>query len=115
MGRMWKMGRSQGDVESHRPCLWDGLNRGMGGSRTDGIWDKPEEATGVLGVLLGENGEAQGYRWPRKVVRVYQEQREESAVILGRDVCSVPTPSPGGVQAETGTVRTWLLSCDTEL
>lgn len=92
-------GQDPGDVGSHGPHLWDGLNMGVGGSRTDGTWDKPEEATGVLDVLLGEDGEAQGYRWPRKVVRVYQEQEggECSDPGVGCVLCAhhIPTRCSG--------------------
>lgn len=60
--------------------------------------EKPEEATGVLSVLLGEDEEAQGYRRPRKVVGVYQEEGGKcSEPVVGCVLCahSIPTSCLG--------------------
>lgn len=86
-----------------------------------GRWDlgeprkKPDEATGVLSVLLGKDEEAQGYR---KVVGVYQEQEggKCSEPVMRCVLCAhtIPTTCSGrnGCCEDTACV---LPSCDTKL
>lgn len=53
-----------------------------------------DKATGVLSVLLGEDEETPCYRWPRKVVGMYQEQEggKCSESVVGCVFCAHSVP-----------------------
>lgn len=92
------MGKTQGDVESHGPHLWDGLNMVMGGSRADGVWDnrvriltRPQESSVSSWERMRKPHATGG---PGRWWGCTRSKREESAVSLWWDVCSVPTLSP---------------------
>lgn len=92
------MGKTQGDVESHGPHLWDGLNMVMGGSRADGVWDnrvriltRPQESSVSSWERMRKPHATDG---PGRWWGCTRNKREESAVSLWWDVCSVPTLSP---------------------
>lgn len=107
-------GRTQGNVGSHGtlPVEWSYHGDGWQQARWDlRQCEKPGEAAGALGVLLGEDGEAQGYRWPRKAVGMCQEQEGGKCRGIHGGTCALcPPPFPLAVQAETGTAGTWFVS-----
>lgn len=78
-GQMWKTqaGPRVTNVGSHRTPSVGWSYHGDGWQQIR--WDLGQQceksggAAGALGVLLGEEGEAQGYRWPRKAVGMCQD------------------------------------------
>lgn len=91
------MGKTQSDVGRHGPSLWGGVDMMMGGIKTDGIWDKHMRSLKRLQESSVSSWERM--RKPRATSGPGRwwgctRKREESAVSLWWDVCSVPTPSP---------------------